>query len=273
MATFTTSDGVQLYYKDWGTGQPIVLVSGWLVSADMWEYQMQYLATNGFRVIAYDRRGFGRSDQPWSGYDYDTMTNDLSELIEHLDLTNIVLAGYSMGGGEVARYIGTRGTKRIAKAILISATTPLLIRRDDNPNGAPPEVFDGLRAGVLNDRSDFLSMFGRLFTGADHEGSGITESMLDWTFGMAAQASIKATYDCISAFSETDLRPDLKKFDVPTLVIQGGADPVVPIGLSGDVNAAMIPGAKYNVYEGAYHAVYFTHKDRLNKDILEFARS
>lgn len=272
MPQFTTSDGTELYYKDWGTGQPVVLVSGWLVSADMWEYQMEFLAGNGFRVIAYDRRGFGRSSQPWSGYDYETLTNDLSELIEGLDLNDAILAGYSMGSGEVVRYLGTRGSKRIAKVVLLCATTPLLIQRDDNASGVPREVFDGLRAGVLNDRADFLSNFGRAFTGADQEGSNVTQAMLDWTFTMAVQASIKATYDCITTFSETDLRPDLKKIDVPTLVIHGGADPVVPITLSGDVSASLIPGAKYSVYENASHAIYFTHKDRLNKEILEFAR-
>ncbi|RKE36956.1 pimeloyl-ACP methyl ester carboxylesterase [Paraburkholderia sp. BL23I1N1] len=272
MPHFTTTDGTHLYYKDWGTGQPVVLVSGWLVSGDMWEYQAQFLAANGFRVITYDRRGFGRSSQPWSGYDYDTMTNDLSELIESLDLNDMVLAGYSMGGGEVARYIGTRGSRRVAKVVLLSSITPLLIRREDNPDGVPPEVFDGLRAGVMNDRADFLVRFGRVFTGAEQQESVVSKAMLDWTFGMAIQASIKATYDCIATFSETDLRADLRKFDVPTLLIQGGADPVVPINLSGDVSAALIPGAKYTVYEGGYHALYYTHKDRLNQDILEFAK-
>lgn len=272
MPQFTTSDGIELYYKDWGTGRPIVLVSGWLVSADMWEYQMQFLAANGFRVIAYDRRGFGRSSQPWSGYDYDTMTNDLSELIDSLNLNDVVLVGYSMGSGEVAKYIGARGSKRVSKAVLLCATTPLLIQRDDNPGGAPREVFDGLRAGVLNDRADVLDKFCRAFTGADQEGPNVTQAMLDWTFAMAVQASIKATYDCIATFSETDLRADMKNIDVPTLVIHGGADPVVPISLSGDVSASLIPNATYTVYENASHAIYFTDKDRLNKEILEFAR-
>ncbi|MEM5366595.1 alpha/beta hydrolase [Paraburkholderia azotifigens] len=273
MSQVTTSDGTQLYYKDWGTGQPVILVSGWLVNADMWEYQAHFLASNGFRVIAYDRRGFGRSAQPWSGYDYDTLASDLSDLIEHLDLTDAVLVGYSMGGGEVARYIGTRGSKRIAKVVLLSSTTPLLIARDDNPAGVPREVFDGLRAGVLNDRADFLDKFGRVFTGADRQASVVTQAMLDWTFDMALPASIKATHDCIISFSETDLRADLGRFDIPTLVIHGGVDPVVPIELSGKVSASLVPGARYVVYEDGFHALYYTHKDRLNRDLLEFVRS
>ncbi|HDR9183599.1 TPA: alpha/beta hydrolase [Burkholderia vietnamiensis] len=273
MSRITTPDGTEIYYNDWGTGQPIVLVGGWLVSADMWEYQAHFLASNGFRVIAYDRRGFGRSSQPWSGYDYDSLTSDLDELIQQLDLSDAILVGYSMGGGEVARYIGTRGSKRIAKVVLLSATTPLLMAGADNPAGVPRDIFDGLRAGVLHDRADFLVNFGRAFTGADHDASVVTQAMLDWTFNMAITASIKATHDCIASFSETDLRPDLKKFDIPTLVIHGGADPVVPIDLSGKVSAELIPGARLIVYEGAYHVLYYTHKDRLNQDILDFARS
>ncbi|MBW9105306.1 alpha/beta fold hydrolase [Paraburkholderia phenoliruptrix] len=272
MSRITTPDGTEIFYNDWGTGQPIILVSGWLVSADMWEYQALFLANNGFRVIAYDRRGFGRSSQPWSGYDYDTLTNDLDELIKQLDLTDAILVGYSMGGGEVARYIGTRGSKRIAKVVLLSATTPLLVTRADNPAGVPRDVFDGLRAGVVKDRAEFLINFGRAFTGADRDPSAVTQAMLDMTFDMAIKASIKATHDCIASFSETDLRPDLAKFDIPTLVIHGGADPVVPIELSGKKSASLIPGAKFVVYEGAYHALYYTHKDRLNQDILSFAR-
>ncbi|OXC75328.1 alpha/beta fold hydrolase [Caballeronia sordidicola] len=273
MPILTTSDGTELYYKDWGAGRPIILIHGWPLNADMWEYQMHYLASNGYRVIAYDRRGFGRSSQPWRGYDYDTFADDLNELIEALELRDVMLAGFSMGGGEVARYIGRYGSKRIAKAALVSAVTPLMIRRDDHPEGMASEIFDGIRAGVLNDRPDFLDKFGPLFTGSDQEGSAITQPMLDWTLAMGLQASIKATLDSVGAFSETDFRPDLTRFDIPTLVIHGSGDAVVSFDVTGKAAAALIPGAQFLVYVGAPHALYVTHKDRLNEDLLAFAKS
>jgi non-heme chloroperoxidase len=273
VTTLTTSDGTQLYYNDWGSGQPIILIHAWPLNADMWEYQMHFLASNGYRVIAYDRRGFGRSSQPWSGYDYDSFADDLDELIEALELRDVILAGFSMGGGEVARYIGRHGSRRIAKAALISSVTPLMIRRDDHPEGVPPEIFDGIRAGILNDRADFLDKFGPLLTGSDQEGSTVSKPMLDWSLSMGLQAGIKGTLDCIAAFSETDFRPDLKKFDVPTLVIHGSGDAVVSFEVTGKAAASLIPGAQFKVYEGAPHALYFTHKDRLNEDLLAFARS
>lgn len=273
MSTFITSDGTELYYKDWGTGQPIVLNSGWPLSADMWDYQMMFLAEHGFRVIAHDRRGFGRSSQPWTGYDYDTFAGDVHELIEALDLKDVILGGFSMGGGEVARYIGRFGTARIAKAMLISAVTPLMMRREDHPEGMDPAIFDGIRAGLLNDRAKFLDEFGPVFTGSKLPGSNVSQQMLDWTLGMGLQGGFKGTYDCVKAFAETDFRPDLAKFDVPTLVVHGNADAVVNFDATGKAAAALIEGARFLVYEGAPHAVYFTHKDRLNQDMLEFARS
>ena len=273
MSTFTTSDGTQLYYKDWGTGQPIVLSHGWPLNADMWEYQMKFLADNGFRVIAHDRRGFGRSAQPWSGYDYDTFAGDVNELIEALDLKDVILGGFSMGGGEVARYIGRFGTRRIAKAILLSAVTPLMIRREDHPEGMDPAIFDGIRAGLLNDRPKFLDNFGPLFMGSDQEGSNVTKQMLDWTLSLGLQAGLKGTYDCVAAFSETDFRPDLAKFDVPTLVVHGDGDAVVNFDVTGKAAAARIKDAKLLIYQGAPHALYFSHKDRLNQDLLDFAQS
>jgi pimeloyl-ACP methyl ester carboxylesterase len=273
VSTFTTSDGTQLYYKDWGAGQPIVLSHGWPLNADMWEYQMKFLADNGFRVIAHDRRGFGRSAQPWSGYDYDTFAGDVNELIEALDLRDVILGGFSMGGGEVARYIGRFGTRRIAKAILLSAVTPLMIRREDHPEGMDPAIFDGIRAGLLNDRPKFLDDFGPLFMGSDQEGSNVTKQMLDWTLSLGLQGGLKGTYDCVAAFSETDFRPDLAKFDVPTLVVHGDGDAVVNFDVTGKAAAALIKDAKLLVYKGAPHALYFSHKDRLNQDLLNFARS
>jgi pimeloyl-ACP methyl ester carboxylesterase len=273
VSTFTTSDGTQLYYKDWGTGQPIVLSHGWPLNADMWEYQMKFLADNGFRVIAHDRRGFGRSAQPWSGYDYDTFARDVNELIEALDLRDVILGGFSMGGGEVARYIGRFGTRRIAKAILLSAVTPLMIRREDHPEGMDPAIFDGIREGLLNDRPKFLDDFGPLFMGSDQESSNVTKQMLDWTLSLGLQGGLKGTYDCVAAFSETDFRPDLEKFDVPTLVVHGDGDAVVNFDVTGKATAALIKDAKLLIYKGAPHALYFSHKDRLNQDLLDFAQS
>lgn len=273
MPTITTPDGTQIYYKDWGTGQPIILSHGWPLNADMWEYQMNFLAENGFRVIAHDRRGFGRSSQPWTGYDYDTFADDLHALITTLNLNDVMLVGFSMGGGEVARYIGRHGSKHIAKAVLVSAVTPLMIRRDDHPEGMDPTIFDGIRAGILKDRAAFLDAFGPIFTGSGNPGSPVGKPMLDWTQSMAMQAGIKGTLDCVAAFSETDFRSDLARFDVPTLVIHGDGDAVVDFHVTGKAAAELVRGAKLKVYPGAPHAVYFTHKDQLNQDLMNFARA
>ncbi|MGF6769974.1 non-heme chloroperoxidase [Paraburkholderia sp. GAS199] len=273
MSFITATDGTQIFYKDWGTGQPIVLSHGWPLNADMWELQMKFLADNGFRVIAYDRRGFGRSDQPWTGYDYDTFAGDIQSLIEALDLHDVILGGFSMGGGDVARYIGRFGTARLAKAFLLSAVTPLMIRREDHPEGMDPAIFDGIRAGLLNDRAKFLDEFGPVFTGSDQPGSVVSKQYLDWTLSLGLQGGLKGTYDCVAAFSETDFRPDLAKFDIPTLVIHGNGDAVVNFDVTGKAAAALISNAKFLVYENAPHAIYFTHKDRLNQDLLDFARA
>lgn len=273
MTSLTTSDGVKLYYKDWGTGRTVILLHGWPLNADMWEYQMNFLAEHGCRVIAYDRRGFGRSSQPWAGYDYDRFADDLSELIEALELRDVILVGFSMGGGEVARYIARHGSKRVAKAVLVSAVTPLMIQRDDHPDGMSAGIFDGIRAGLLHDRADFLDKFGPLFTGADRERSDVSGPMLNWTLGMGLQAGLKGTVDCVKAFSETDFRPDLARFDVPTLIVHGDGDAVVSFEVTGKAAAALVPGATLKVYEDAPHALYFTHKDRLNEDLLAFVKA
>lgn len=272
MAYLTTTDGTQLYYKDWGTGQPIVLSHGWPLNADMWDYQMNFLAANGFRVIAHDRRGFGRSSQPWTGYDYDTFADDLEQLLDELDISNAILVGFSMGGGEVARYLGRHGSQRIAKAVLVSAVTPLMSRRDDHPEGMDPAIFDGIRAGLLNDRAGFLDAFGPVFTGSDKPANKVGKPMLDWTQFLALQASFKGTYDCVAAFSETDFRADLRSITIPTLVIHGDGDAVVSFEVTGKAAAELVRGAQLKVYPGAPHAVYFTHKDQLNQDLLAFAR-
>lgn len=273
MPYVTTTDGCEIYYKDWGTGRPIVLSHGWPLNADMWDYQMQFLASNGFRVIAHDRRGFGRSSQPWTGYDYDTFADDLQALLTHLDIKDAVLVGFSMGGGEVARYLRRHGSERVSKAVLLSAVTPMMKRSDDFPEGMDPAIFDGIREGLLNDRAGFLDAFGPVFTGSDKPGSNVGKPMLEWTQFLALQASIKGTYDCVQAFSETDFRPDLKGIDIPTLVIHGDGDAVVDFNVTGKLAAQLIPGAQLKVYPGAPHATYFTHKDELNQDLLAFARS
>jgi non-heme chloroperoxidase len=272
MTTIKTRDGTEIYYKDWGTGKPVVLCHGWPLNADMWEYQMTFLASRGLRCVAHDRRGFGRSGQPWTGYDYNTFADDLAALIESLDLKDITLAGFSMGGGEVARYLGRHGTKRVAKAALISAVTPFLLKTADHPEGVDRSVFDGLRAGIALDRPQFFSDFGKVFTGANRPGAKVSQGALDWTLFLALQASLKGTLDCVGAFSETDFRSDLKAFKLPTLVIHGDDDQVVPFALSGSVAAKMIPGSRLEVYKGAPHGLYFTHKDRLNADLLAFVK-
>ncbi|MDO9387321.1 MAG: alpha/beta hydrolase [Thiobacillus sp.] len=271
MSTITTQDGTQIYYKDWGAGQPVVFSHGWPLSADSWEAQMLFLADNGYRCIAHDRRGHGRSSQPWNGNEMDTFADDLAALIETLDLKEVVLIGFSMGGGEVARYIGRHGTKRLAKAALISAVPPLMLKTAANPGGLPMEKFDEIRQGALADRSQlYQDIASGPFFGANRPGAKVSQGMIDsfWLQGM--QASHKGTFDCIKTFSETDFTEDLKRFDVPTLIIHGDDDQIVPIGAAALNAAKLVKNAVLKIYPGAPHGLADTHKDQLNADLLAF---
>jgi non-heme chloroperoxidase len=274
MGMITTKDGTLIYYKDWGAGEPVVFSHGWPLSSDSWEAQMVYLASNGYRCIAHDRRGHGRSSQPWDGNDMDTYADDLSELIEALDLTGASLIGFSAGGGEVARYIGRHGTKRIARAALIAAVPPLMLKTEGNPGGLPRKVFDEIRLGCLADRSQFYrDLAGGPFFGANRPGAKVSQGMIDtfWLQGM--QAGHRNTQECIEAFSETDFTEDLRKFDVPTLVLHGDDDQVVPIGASALRSAKLVPNATLKVYAGAPHGLAYTHRDQLNADLLAFLKA
>ena len=273
MSITVTKDGTQIYYKDWGTGQPVMFSHGWPLNADSWEAQMMFLATNGYRCIAHDRRGHGRSSQPWSGNDMDTYADDLSELIETLNLKNAVLIGFSAGGGEVARYIGRHGTKRVAKAALISAVPPLMLKTEANSGGLPIEVFDGIRNGAIADRSQlYKDLAGGPFFGANRPGAKVSQGMIDsfWLQGM--QAGHKNTFDCIKAFSETDFTEDLKKFDVPTMILHGDDDQIVPIGAAALRSSKLVKNATLKIYAGAPHGLAYTHKDQLNADLLAFLK-
>ncbi len=265
-------DGTVLHYNDWGSGPPLVLIHGWPLDADMWEYQSVPLASQGVRVITYDRRGFGRSGQPWTGYDYDTMADDLDALMDKLDVKGATLVGYSMGGGEVARYLSRHGTGRVAKAVLLSAVTPYLLKTGDNPEGVDQSVFDQIIKGLEEDRPHFLAGFGKMFFGAGLLNFTVTNEIQQWALMMAMLASPKATLDCARAFATTDFRPDMAAFTVPTLVIHGTSDETVPIDASGRRAAKMIQGAKLVEYAGAPHATFFTNKDQLNKDLLAFVK-
>ncbi|KAF1036583.1 MAG: Arylesterase [Burkholderia lata] len=273
MSLFTTRDGVSLYYKDWGSGQPVVFIHGWPLNADMWDVQMHHLASQGCRCIAYDRRGFGRSDQPWQGYDYDTLADDLAALLDRLDLREVTLVGFSMGSGEVARYLARHGTGRVAKAVLVGTVTPLIAQRDDHRDGVAVDVFDGIRTAIRADRAAFLENFWPLFTGSNRAGSTVSRAALDATTFMALQAGLNATLDCVHAFSETDFRADLDTFDVPTLIIHGDDDQTAPIDLTASATAHRVPHATLRVYEGAPHALYLTNAARLNDDLLAFVRA
>jgi non-heme chloroperoxidase len=270
MSFIEADDETDLFFKDWGNGKPVVLIHGWPLNADMWEYQMGWLAAQGLRCVAYDRRGFGRSSQPWGGYDYDTFADDLETVLDELDLEAVTLVGFSMGGGEVARYLRRHGSERIEKVVLLGAVTPFLLKTDDNPDGADRSVFDGFIAGLEANRPRFLAEFGPQFFGSDQPGSPVTKEILDWAQAMALPASPRATTECVRAFGMTDFREDMAAFDVPTLVIHGTADTTVPIEISGRKAARLIDGAELIEYEGAPHGLFFTHKDRLNQDLLAF---
>jgi non-heme chloroperoxidase len=271
--TITTTDGTVIYYKDWGSGQPIVFSHGWPLSADAWDDQLLFFGTNGFRTIAHDRRGHGRSSQPWNGNDLDTYADDLAELIEELDLHDIILVGHSTGGGEVTRYIGRHGTARVSKAVLVSAIPPLMLKTEANPGGLPIEAFDEIRAGVAGDRSAFYEELSAPFYGANRDGSNVSKGVRDAFWLMSMQAGIKGSYDCIKAFSETDLTEDLKRIDVPTLVLHGDDDQIVPFPDSAPLSSKIVAGARLTVYPGAPHGLTTTHKDQFNADLLAFIRS
>ncbi|ENO13947.2 alpha/beta hydrolase [Marinobacter nanhaiticus D15-8W] len=270
---FTTSDGTEIYYKDWGSGQPVVFSHGWPLTADAWESQMMFLAENGFRAIAHDRRGHGRSSQPWHGNEMDTYADDLAELLDHLDIKDAMLVGHSTGGGEVTRYLGRHGTSRVAKAVLVGAVPPIMLKSENNPVGLPISAFDEIRKGVATDRSQFFQDITTPFFGANREGAQVSQGMRDsfWLQGM--MGGLKNQYDCIKAFSETDFTEDLRKIDIPVLIIHGDDDQIVPFEGSAKLSVELLPQAELKVYPSGDHALADTHKDDLNADLLAFAQA
>jgi Predicted hydrolases or acyltransferases (alpha/beta hydrolase superfamily) len=272
MPTITTKDGTQIFYKDWGSGQPVVFSHGWPLNADAWDDQLFFFSSNGYRAIAHDRRGHGRSTQTRTGNDMDTYADDLAALVEELNLTNVIHIGHSTGGGEVVRYIGRHGTKRVAKAVLVSAVPPGMLKTAKNPEGVPIEAFDQIRTGVTADRSQFWKDLSLPFYSANRPGSKVSQGVRDAFWLMSMQAGFPAAYDCIKAFSETDFTNDLQKIDVPTLVIHGDDDQIVPITVGGLRSSKMIKGATLKVYKGAPHGLMSTNQEQFNTDLLEFAR-
>jgi non-heme chloroperoxidase len=272
MSRLTTKDGTEIYYKDWGEGQPVVFSHGWPLSADAWEDQMFFLARHGCRCIAHDRRGHGRSSQPWHGNDMDSYADDLAELLAALDVRDAVMVGHSTGGGEVTRYIGRHGTSRVAKAVLVGAIPPLMLKTEANPGGLPITVFDDIRAKVLADRSTFWQELALPFYGYNRPGANVSEGVCRSFWLQSMMAGLPACYFCIEVFSETDLTLDLKRFDVPTLILHGDDDQIVPIGASAMLSSKIVKDAELKVYPGAPHGLATTHKDRLNADLLAFIK-
>jgi non-heme chloroperoxidase len=273
MGTITTNDGTEIFYKDWGEGQPVVFSHGWPLNADAWDDQSLLVASNGFRAIAHDRRGHGRSSQPWNGNEMDTYADDLAELIETLDLRDTILVGHSTGGGEVTRYIGRHGTSRVAKAVLLGAIPPLMLKTDANPNGTPIEAFDEIRDGVIADRSQFYKDLSAPFYGANREGSTVSQGVRDAFWLWSMQVGLKGAFDCIKAFSETDLTEDLRRIDVPTLIVHGDDDQIVPIVASAQESSKLVSDSTLKVYPGAPHGLAQlagTFKDEFNADLLNF---
>lgn len=268
----TTADKTKLYVKDWGSGKPVILLHGWPLSADSWDDQAMALADAGYRAISYDRRGFGRSSQPWSGYDYDTLADDLAAVIEQTGAQDAVLAGFSMGGGEVARYMSRHGGKNVRRAVLVSSVVPFMLKTADNPNGTDPSVFESMTNSMKEDRAKFFAGFFKDFYGVSLLGSSVSEQMLETSCNTAMQASLKATLECAKSFATTDFRSDLQHFKVPTLIIHGTDDKTVPIDAAGRAAARGIAQSTLIEYDGAPHGLFATHKDRLTKDLLDFIK-
>lgn len=261
---------VNLYYEDWGSGNPVVFIHGWPLDHQMWEHQMRVLPEMGLRCIAYDRRGFGKSDKPWSGYDYDTFADDLKAVLDQLDLENVTLIGFSMGGGEVVRYFSLHGGNRVSKVVLLASIAPFVLKTESNPDGVPMEALNEMISNIQDDRPSFLNSFGKMFYGVNLISHQVSQAMLDWNLMLALQASPKAAVDCIHAFGETDFRTEMHIINVPALVIHGDSDKIVPIEATGEPAARLIPGAKLIVYEDAPHGLFITNKEELNADLLEF---
>lgn len=272
MAYITTRDNTRLYVKDWGTGRPVILMHGWPLSADSWDDQAMAIANAGFRAIAYDRRGFGRSEQPWGGYEYNTLADDLAAVIEETGAKDATIIGFSMGGGEVARYMSRHGGKNVVQAALISSVVPYMLKTPDNPNGVDQSIFDQITASIKQDRAQFFAGFFRDFYGVGLVSHPVSNELLEWSRNVAMQASLKATLDCANAFATTDFRGDLPAFTVPTLIIHGVDDKTVPIDATGRVVARSIPAARVVEYDGAPHGVFATHKEQLTNDLLTFLR-
>ena len=273
MGKVTTKDGTKIFYKDWGTGQPVVFSHGWPLNADVWDDQMMFVASNGYRAVAHDRRGHGRSGQPWDGNDMDTYADDLAEVIEKLNLKKIVLVGHSTGGGEVTRYIGRYGTKRVSKVVLVGAIPPIMLQSKSNPDGVPMVAFDGIRAGVSGDRSQFYKDLSMAFYGYNRPGAKISEGVREAFWLWSMQVGLKGAMDCIKVFSETDMTEDLKKIDVPTLFIHGDDDQIVPIDNAARKAVKLVKNATLKEYPGAGHGLTATEKEKFNADLLEFIRT